>query len=134
MTKRKGGRVKLSHRIHTRITPQKYEELTRLLEQSQGLHSHSELLRHILDNKEIKVKYYDTSLDKTMEELSAVRKELQAIGININQVVRRFHTEQFPESRFLQAMELVKLFQQSDLKVTYLFNIIARISEQWLPE
>lgn len=135
MDKRKGNKeVVLTHRIHTRLTKEKYDELNALLKQSRGLHSLSELLRHILDHKIIVTRSYDASLDRVMEELSAIRKELQAIGVNINQVTRRFHTEDLPEGKLFQALEIAKLYQQADLKVTELFAVIAKLSEKWLPK
>ena len=123
----------LTHRVHTRITKAKYDELNALLQQSRCLHSLSELLRHILDHKAIVTRSYDASLDKVMEELSGIRKELQAIGININQVTHRFHIEELPAGKLYQALELVKLYQQTDAKVTALLGIISKLSQQWLP-
>lgn len=127
---KKREKERLTHRIHTRITRQKYEELSALLKRSGGQHSLSELLRNILDNRQIRVRTYDASLEKIMEELSAIRTQIHAIGININQVTRRFHTERQPESRIL---ELTTLFQQSDQRITELFSVVAQLSERWLP-
>ena len=124
----------LCKRIHTRITKEKYDELVALLQKSYGMHTLSELLRNILNHKVIVVKSYDVSLDKVMTELSLIRRELQVIGININQVVRCFHTGELAEDRLFQAMEIVKLYQQTDSKVTELFLMIAKLSELWLPK
>jgi len=123
----------LTHRVHTRITSAKFDELNGILSRSLGIKSLSELLRNILDNKKIIVVTYDTSHDKVMAELSAIRMEIQAIGININQVTRRFHSEQYPEARLFEALELAKLYQQTDRKVTELFEVIANLSRKWLP-
>lgn len=124
---------KLTCRIHTRITQTKFEELNMLLLNSRGIRSLSELMRYILDNRNIVVHTYDNSLDKVMEELSGIRKELQSIGININQVTHRFHLEDLPEARFIHAVEIFKLYQQTDLKVSELFEVIANLSGIWLP-
>ena len=134
MEERKAKKAVLTHRVHTRVTKEKYDELTALLKQSRGLHSHSELLRHILDHQAIITRTYDETMDKVIEELSAIRKELQAIGVNINQVTRRFHAEDLPEGKLFQALEIAKLYQQADAKVTLLFSIISNLSKQWLPE
>lgn len=90
-------------------------------------------MRYILDERAIVVHTHDNSLDKVMEELSGIRKELQAIGVNINQVTHRFHLEDLPEAKLFQAREIVKLYQQTDLKVSKLFELIANLSELWLP-
>ena len=118
-------------RIHTRLTQEKFDELTDLLKRSRSLHSKSELVRYILENRKIVTVNYDASLDKVMEELSTIRKELQAIGININQVTRQFHMQDSSEGRLIKALEITQLFQQTDLKITEIFSLIAKISETW---
>jgi hypothetical protein len=132
------GRIKkennrLDYRVFTRISKEKYEELTAMLHHSR-CKTVSELLRHILENRKIVVEHYDSSLDKVMEQLSGIRKELQAIGVNINQVTQRFHTEKWPEGRLFQALEIAKLYQQADLKVSDLFEVVEKLSELWLPK
>jgi hypothetical protein len=124
----------LCRRIHTRITQTKYDELNALLVKRRSIHTLSELLRNILDNRKIVVQSYDVSLDKVMEQLSGIRKELQSIGVNVNQVTRRFHAEEQPEGKLFQAIKIVKLYQQTDLKVSRLFEVIAKLSELWLPK
>src|ERR1700744_4122482 len=110
-------------RIHTRLTQEKFDELTDLLKRSRSLHSKSELVRYILENRKIVTVNYDASLDKVMEELSTIRKELQAIGININQVTRQFHMQDSSEGRLIKALEITQLFQQTDLKITEIFSL-----------
>lgn len=135
MNKGKSEEAKrLDYRVHVRLTKEKYEELCAILQQARGIKSLSQLLRYILDNKKIIAERYDSSLDKVMEQLSGIRKELQAIGNNINQVTRSLHIDQSQEGRLLKAMEIVKLYQQTDQKVTELFTLIASMSEKWLPE
>lgn len=121
----------LTHRIHTRITKEKYDELTAILARSINVHSHSELLRNILDNEKIKVETYDTSFDKFIEEISLVRKEVQAIGININQVARHFHREDAAEAKVALAIEICECYRQADQKITQLLTLISKISETW---
>ena len=124
---------RLEYRVFTRISKEKYEELTAML-QSSRCKTVSELLRHILENRKIVVEHYDSSLDKVMEQLSGIRKELHAIGININQVTHYFHDAKTEEARLYNAMEIVKLYQQTDLKITELFSAVAKLSELWLPK
>lgn len=123
---------RLPCRIHTRITQKKYDELVTLLGRSRSIRTLSELLRNILHEREIVVRTYDQSLDEVMEKLSLIYKELQAIGVNINQVTHRFHMEEQPEGKLFQALEITKLFQQADLKLSGLFSLISNLSEQWL--
>ncbi len=126
-------RQRFTHRIHTRITAKKLEELQSLQLRSQGIKSLSELLRNILDNKKIVVLSRDASLDMLMEELSKIRQQIQAIGVNINQVTKRFHNASGAEAKLFSAMEITRLYQQTDLKVTELLGIISNLSKVWLP-
>lgn len=131
MKERKSGNLKCA--VICRIDQQKYDELISLLEKSR-CRSMSELIRSILHQQKITVVTHDSSLDKVMESLSSIRKELQSIGININQVTHRFHLESQPQGRLFQALEIAKLYQQTEERVTELFSVIAKISEQWLPK
>jgi transcriptional regulator of heat shock response len=124
----------LTHRIHTRVTGEKYNELNAILKQSRSIKTLSELLRNMLDEREIVIRHYDNSLDEVMEKLSLIHKELQAIGININQVTHRFHIENQPEGMLFHALEVVKLFQQADLKISAIFSVMGQFSERWLPK
>ncbi len=133
MGKKERENERLDYRVFTRISKEKYEELNKLLQHS-SCRTISELLRYILENKKVIVEHYDTSLDKVMEQLSGIRKELHAIGININQVTRYFHGAKTAEAKLYNAMEITKLYQQTDLKVTELFSVIAKLSELWLPK
>jgi hypothetical protein len=131
MKERKSGELK--YKVFSRINKQKYEQLQSMLGASH-CRTMSELIRHILEKEKITVVTRDGTLDTVMEQLSGIRKELQSIGININQVTHRFHIEDQPEGRIFQALEIAKLYQQTEQKVTELFTVISKISERWLPE
>jgi len=73
-------------------------------------------------------------LDKTMEQLSGIRKELQAIGVNINQATRKLHQTDFNTEQLIQAQEILKGFQHTEAKINVLFELIDNLSEKWLPK
>ncbi|MBK1439853.1 plasmid mobilization relaxosome protein MobC [Parapedobacter sp. ISTM3] len=129
-----GKTEKLTCRIHTRVTAKKYRELSTLLQRSRGIRSHSALLRNLLDDRKITVETHDDSLDAVMERLSEIRKELQRIGTNINQITRRFHLEELPEARLVHALEVQQLYGETDRKVEELLIIVDKLSRKWLPE
>jgi hypothetical protein len=52
----------------------------------------SEYIRSVLLEKPITVNYRDKSMDEMLEELSLLRKELNAIGNNLNQAVRQINS------------------------------------------
>lgn len=127
------GKEKLTHRIHTRVTKQKYDELSALLMRSSGIKSLCELLRNILENQKIMLYTHDNSLDVVMEKLSAIRTELNRIGVNINQLTGRFHAETQREKRALLALEVLEQYRQVGKKVDELLALISKISYKWLP-
>ena len=52
----------------------------------------SEYIRSVLLDKPITVIYRDKSMDEVLEELILLRKELNAIGNNLNQAVRNINS------------------------------------------
>ncbi|HEY0298486.1 MAG TPA: plasmid mobilization relaxosome protein MobC [Arachidicoccus sp.] len=119
--------------VIARISKKKYEELRQLLTGSR-LRTMSEVFRHILENRPVIIEHYDHTFDKVMAELSGIRKEIRAIGVNINQVTRKFHKQLLPQAMLANALEIAKLYQQTDLKVSELFTVIENLSKKWLPE
>ena len=91
----------------------------------------SELLRKIIDNRKIIVEYTDQGSCLLLEELALIRKEIQAIGVNINQATRRVNSERLPADRIRHALDIVGLFQQADERITRLFTLMAKLSERW---
>lgn len=119
--------------VIARISEQKYEELGEMLGSSR-LRTMSELLRDILDNRKITLEYYDKTVDKVMLELSGIRRELQSIGVNINQVTKRFHVQDWSGAMLTNAGEIAGLYQQVDLRMEKLYDVIDQIAQKWLQE
>ncbi|PUZ21303.1 hypothetical protein DCC81_25175 [Chitinophaga parva] len=125
---------RLTHRIDFRISAELHGRLSALVPRTRGIKSVSQLLRKILEEGKVTIETYDSTQDKALEELARIPKEIHAIGINLNQVTRRFHTEKTAEGRLFQALEIVRFFQQADLRLTQVITTIAKISEGWLPK
>ncbi|MDQ0107448.1 hypothetical protein J2T02_002567 [Chitinophaga terrae (ex Kim and Jung 2007)] len=94
----------------------------------------SEFIRRVLIQDKIIAYYRNQSMDELMEELIMLRKELNAIGRNINQAVRRLQgSSTDKELRFW-------LQQNQDCQTQHLemmANIQARINQfavKWLQE
>jgi len=132
--KQDNDKKQLCCRVHTRITQQKFDELTAILNDARGIHSLSHLLRVMLDNKPIIIQRYDATQDKIIAVLSGIRTELRAIGVNINQVTREFHITDYPEGRLARAQDIAKLFQQADGKISQVLTVISNLAMQWSPK
>lgn len=124
----------LERRIDFRLSEEKYRELTGLVAKTKGVSSLSQLLRKILEEGKFIQETYDPSRDKLLEELSGIRSELHSIGVNINEVTRHFQRSNTPEARLGKVLELTRLFQQTDLRITGVFEVIGKMAEGWLPK
>jgi hypothetical protein len=69
-----------------------------------------------------------------MEELAALRAEIRAIGININQVTRLFNTYPEPRRKEFYAKIAFKEHLRIESKIDQLLIIISKLSKKWLSE
>ena len=92
----------------------------------------AEIARRILSNQNIKLYYQDISMNGPMEEMALIRKELKAIGININQITRSFNQDKAETHRAFYVLKVADLYKNVDAKVERLLVIIAGLAEKWL--
>lgn len=123
----------LKHLIETRVNDKKFNELQDILTRTINMDM-STLVRNILHNRRIKTYTYDRTLDIVMEELSALRKEIRAIGININQITRYFNT--YPESKKKEFYAKIAFNQYITLneKIDRVLELVTKLSKKWLLE
>ena len=91
-----------------------------------------EVARKILSNKSIKCFYKDVTLNPVMEELAMIRKELKAIGININQVTRTFNQDKAENHRTFYVLKIADQYKKGDAIVDRLLVLISLLAERWL--
>ncbi len=91
-------------------------------------------MREVLLGRPVVVKYRNESLDSFMEELIAIKQELNAIGNNLNQAVKKLHTlKQIPEFRsWIVQYESVQ--EQVNKKTKQVEERISKMSDKWLQE
>lgn len=124
-------RLLLTHPVRTRVTRAVYERLENI-RHSSNCQTLGEVARKILSNEQIRCFYTDVSLNAPMEELTSIRKELKAIGININQQTRYFHTSGSDAERSFYVLKTTDLYSKVDEHVKTLLTIVSKIAEQWL--
>lgn len=105
----------LSRVLRIRLTDAAFKRLEKIAESS-DCHSVGEGARKILSKEKITLFYKDITLNSTMEELALVRKELRAIGININQVTKAFHSDNRETSQASQIIQLISLGKSVEIK------------------
>nr|WP_209563311.1 plasmid mobilization relaxosome protein MobC [Flavobacterium sp. 1355] len=117
--------------LHLRLKPDEFEILHKRFSRS-TCPKLSDFARKNLLQKPVVMKYRNESLDDLLGELIQLRAELNAIGNNFNQVVKKLHTlNQIPEFKhWIMAYELEKkvLFNSID----QIKNHIKNLSQKWL--
>lgn len=121
----------LTRHIQTKVTDEVYQRLEQLQIKS-DCQTMGEFARRILSKDKITLFHKDASLDGPMEELTSIRKELKAIGVNINQITHSFHIAQNDNQRNYQAMRAAEEYKKVGAKVDQLLNIVSQLSKKWL--
>jgi len=128
MEKENANRTRI---IGLRLTPHEYAKIEKKWRTS-TCRKLSEYVRRSLFEKPIVTTYRNRSLDDFMAEMIRLRGELNAVGNNFNQAVKKLHTlHQVSEFKsWLIAYEVEKktLFN----KVDEVKNRIQKMSETWL--
>lgn len=122
----------LSRVLRVRLTDAAFKRLEKISESS-DTQTVGEAARKILSREKITLFYKDITLNATMEELALIRKELRAIGININQITKAFHSDKREDSQIFQINRVTRLYEKVEGKTDTLFIIINRLAEKWLP-
>lgn len=122
----------LSRVLRIRLTDAAFKRLEKI-SKSSDCHTVGEAARRILCKEKITLFYKDITLNSTMEELALIRKELRAIGININQITKAFHSDKRENSQLFQVNKVIKLYEKVDDMTDILLILINRLGEKWLP-
>lgn len=121
----------LSKLISIRVTETYYKHLENLKENSDCT-CVGEVARKVLLGKKIVMVHKDISMNGPMEELSGIRKELRAIGVNINQITHGFHISDTDNQRIFHAMKAAGKYEEVGKKVDALLITISKLAEKWL--
>jgi hypothetical protein len=117
--------------IGLRLTQKEYQQIEKKFKNSTAKKM-SDYVRHVLFDKPITVYQRNKSLDDFMTEMISLRSELNSIGNNFNQAVKKLHTlQQIAEFKaWIITYELEKkiLFN----KVEEIKNRINKIADEWL--
>lgn len=132
MTRRKvDPAVRITHKVTIHLSQSYFEKLHRWQSHS-NCRSVSELARSILYKEQINWYHKDASLESTALELALIRKELNAIGKNINQITYYFHITETPNKKMFHALKVADEYKKVGNKVDELLKIVSEISKTWL--
>ncbi|MBC9798221.1 plasmid mobilization protein [Sinomicrobium weinanense] len=128
MMKEKVNRTRM---VHVRLTHDEYQKLQQRFQKT-TCRKFSEYLRHCLFDKPVTTTYRNTSLDDFMIEMSALKKELNHIGNNYNQAVKKLHTlwriEEFRKWITMNERDKIILF----VKIDAIEHHLKKMAEVWL--
>jgi uncharacterized protein YktA (UPF0223 family) len=118
--------------IHLRLTPSEMDLLKSGFEKS-ICPKLSDFARKNLLGKPVVLKYRNQSVDDFIIEITRLRTDLNAVGNNYNQAVKKLHTlNQIPEFKawiLSSENEKKRLFESIEKIKTVVF----KLAEKWLP-
>jgi LytS/YehU family sensor histidine kinase len=117
--------------LHLRLTPGEYDKVQKQFLKT-TCRRMSDYARKILLGKPITSTYRNQSLDDLMTEAIKLRNELNNIGNNFNQAVKKLHTlNQIQEFKmWIMAYEADKNFLFN--KINEIKSHIQKLAEKWL--
>lgn len=121
----------LSHPIRTRVTEGVYKKLNAFVGNG-DCHSIGEAARRVLSREKILCVYKDNTVDVVMEELLKVRQELNAIGVNINQITHHFHLAETIQQKTFHVLKVAEQYRKVGDKVDKLMELISQVAKKWL--
>jgi MobC-like protein len=114
-----------------RMSAEEHQEAERLSSET-TCQSLSEYARKAVLGKPVVMRYRNQSLDDFMESMVALQNELNAIGTNFNQQIRRLHTlrhaADIEQWILVNEQDKTRLFQQ----IETISNIINKAYQLWL--
>ncbi|MBX2896822.1 MAG: plasmid mobilization relaxosome protein MobC [Cyclobacteriaceae bacterium] len=132
MTRRKvDPALKVTHKVTVHLSQSYFEKLERWMSHS-NCRSVSELARSILYKEQINWYHKDATLESTALELAMIRRELNAIGKNINQITHHFHIADAENQKMFLALKVAAEYKKVGDKVEKLLKLVSEISKTWL--
>ncbi len=117
--------------LHLRLSPKEYEIVQRHFSKT-TCRKISEYARKRLLSKPVTVNYRNQSLDELMRELIQLKNELNSIGNNFNQAVKKLHTL----SMIRQFQDWIVAYENDRQKLIAhtgkIKELITSLSEKWL--
>jgi hypothetical protein len=116
--------------VNIRLKPDEYNTLENRFKKTM-FRKMSEYSRNVLLGKKVTVIYRDRSMDEVLEELILLRQELNSIGNNFNQAVKKLNSVAgMPEAYVWQAM-LEILRDQLEPAIGHIKERVATYSDIW---
>jgi hypothetical protein len=117
--------------ISFRVKPEEYESIYRHYKNS-TCQKLSEYARKVLLKKPVTIRYRNVSADQFLHEMLGLKRELNAIGHNYNQVVKKLHTLNHDSEISHWLFEHEKIRQLFMQQKEIILSKLDQIYHQWL--
>jgi hypothetical protein len=132
MTKRKliNREELLNYKVGVRFDEKTYNKLKSWVGQSNAS-SIGELVRKIVTKEKITFFVKDVSMEELTAELIRIRKEINAMGRNINQLTEAYHTTNAFEEKDSHVVKAVECHQRIADKISEVWKRVTEMSAKW---
>jgi hypothetical protein len=120
----------LKHKVGVRFDEKTFNKLKAQVQQSNAS-TVGELVRKIVTGEKVTFFVKDISMEEPTAELSRIRKEINAIGRNINQLTEAHHTSSITDEKIRFLFEVDKLYRQAAEKVSEVWKLVSEMSLRW---
>lgn len=132
MTRRKvKDEDRLTRKIGLRVSTPFYHKMKGWLAKS-NCRSVAELARHIIYKERIIFYTKDATMDGVAAELAGIKKELRAIGVNINQVTKYFNSKALPSAKIFEALKILDEYKKVTVKCDAVLAGVEKISNKMI--
>lgn len=120
----------LKYKVGVRFDEKAYNKLKSQVQQSNAS-TVGELVRKIVTSEKVTFFVKDISMEEPTAELIRIRKEINAIGRNINQLTEAHHTSGSLDEKITHLLEVDKLYRQVAGKVCEVWKQVTEMSLKW---
>lgn len=120
----------LKYKVGVRFDENTFNKLKAQVQQSNAS-TVGELVRKIVTGEKVTFFVKDTSMEEPTAELIRIRKEINAIGRNINQLTEAHHTSNTSDEKITHMLEVDKLYRQVADKVSEVWKLVSEMSLRW---
>jgi len=120
----------LKHKVGVRFDEKTYNKLKSQVMQSNAS-TVGELVRKIVTNEKVTFFVKDISMEEPTAALIKMRKEINAIGVNINQLTEICHTTDSAQQKIDSMLKVAELYRQMTDKVSEVWKQVSEMSLTW---
>jgi len=119
----------LSYKVGVRFDEKTFNKLKAWVQQTNAS-SVGELVRKIVTKEPVTFYTKDCTMEEPTNELVKIRKELNAIGVNINQITNSYHTAEITQKVF-HALKIAEQYNEVSKKINLIWKLVTDMQRKW---